>query len=451
MFYFFFFFVIFVVKIKPIFFGFALYALLPSAGERAFPGQENMKMKDRGYYEGFGGAYLPEILVTTFDELDETFQKAKNDPVFWKEYVDIMSTYSCRPTPITFAENLTRHFGGARIYIKREDLNHTGAHKANNVMGQGLLVKRMGKSRVIAETGAGQHGVATATMAAKFGFKCTIYMGEVDVRRQRPNVFWMERLGAEVHTVREGTRILKDAINEAFRDWVTNMDTTHYVLGTACGPHPFPEMVSFFQSIIGKEARKQILEKEGKLPSRIYACVGGGSNALGIFKAFLDDSVELVGVEAGGKGLETGKHASRLCSEDASIGVAQGYKTYFLQDNDGQMKETHSVAAGLDYVGVSPILAQFAENGRIRFQAATDREVVDALSLTIQKEGLIPALESAHAFAQAFKEAPVMSKEDIILINQSGRGDKDIFTVADAFADPKWQEFIKEKAEEYHA
>ncbi|MCD6295643.1 MAG: tryptophan synthase subunit beta [Deltaproteobacteria bacterium] len=408
-------------------------------------------MKDRGYYEGFGGAYLPEILVTTFDELDETFQKAKNDPVFWKEYVDIMSTYSCRPTPITFAENLTRHFGGARIYIKREDLNHTGAHKANNVMGQGLLVKRMGKFRVIAETGAGQHGVATATMAAKFGFKCTIYMGEVDVRRQRPNVFWMERLGAEVHTVREGTRILKDAINEAFRDWVTNMDTTHYVLGTACGPHPFPEMVSFFQSIIGKEARKQILEKEGKLPSRIYACVGGGSNALGIFKAFLDDSVELVGVEAGGKGLETGKHASRLCSEDASIGVAQGYKTYFLQDNDGQMKETHSVAAGLDYVGVSPILAQFAENGRIRFQAATDREVVDALSLTIQKEGLIPALESAHAFAQAFKEAPVMSKEDIILINQSGRGDKDIFTVADAFADPKWQEFIKEKAEEYHA
>jgi tryptophan synthase beta chain len=410
-----------------------------------------MQMKDRGYYKGFGGAYLPEILVATFDELAETFQKAKDDPVFWKEYVDIMSTYSCRPTPVTFAENLTRLFGGARIYVKREDLNHTGAHKANNVMGQGLLVKRMGKSRVIAETGAGQHGVATATMAARFGFKCTIYMGEVDVRRQRPNVFWMERLGADVVTVREGTRILKDAINEAFRDWVTNMDTTHYVLGTACGPHPFPEMVSFLQSIIGKEARSQILEKENRLPSRIYACVGGGSNALGVFKAFLDDPVELVGVEAGGKGLDTGKHASRLCSQDASIGVAQGYKTYFLQDNDGQMKETHSVAAGLDYVGVSPILAQFAESGRIRFEAATDREVVDALSLTIQKEGLIPALESAHAFAQAFKEAPAMSKADVILINQSGRGDKDIFTVADAFADPKWQEFIKEKAEEYHA
>jgi tryptophan synthase beta chain len=407
-------------------------------------------MKDRGYYEGFGGAYLPEILVATFDELVETFQKAKNDSGFWQEYVDIMSTYSCRPTPLTFAENLTKHFGGARIYIKREDLNHTGAHKANNVMGQGLLVKRMGKTRVIAETGAGQHGVATATMAARFGFKCTIYMGEVDVQRQRPNVFWMERLGAEVVTVREGTRILKDAINESFRDWVTNMDTTHYVLGTACGPHPFPEMVSFFQSIIGKEARKQILEVEGRLPSRIYACVGGGSNALGIFQSFLDDPVELVGVEAAGKGLETGQHASRLSSKDASVGVAQGYKTYFLQDHDGQMKETHSVAAGLDYVGVSPILAYFSEKGRIRFEAATDKDVVDALSLTIRKEGLIPALESAHAFAQAFKEASAMSKEDIVLINQSGRGDKDIFTVADAFADPKWQEFIKEKAKEYH-
>ena len=408
-------------------------------------------MIDRGYHEGFGGAYLPEILVATFDDLEDKFIKAKSDPLFWQEYTDIMSTYSCRPTPVTFAENLTNHFNGARIYIKREDLNHTGAHKANNVMGQGLLVKRMGKTRVIAETGAGQHGVATATMAAKFGFKCTIYMGEVDVQRQRPNVFWMDRLGAEVIPVREGTRILKDAINEAFRDWVGNMDTTHYVLGTACGPHPFPEMVSYFQSIIGKETRKQILEKEGRLPSRIYACVGGGSNALGIFKGFLDDPVELVGVEAGGRGLDSGRHAARLSSKDASIGVAQGYKTYFLQDSDGQMKETHSVAAGLDYVGVSPILAYLKESGRVRFESATDREVVDAMSLTIKKEGLIPALESAHAFVQAFKEAPKLSKEDIILINQSGRGDKDIFTVADAFDDPRWKEFIKKKAEEYNA
>jgi len=409
-------------------------------------------MINRGYYGEFGGAFLPEILVSTFDELIEKFEQIKNDPTFWKEYEDIMSTYSCRPTPITYAGNLTSYFNGPKIYIKREDLNHTGAHKANNVMGQGLLVKRMGKNRVIAETGAGQHGVATATMAAKFGFECTIYMGEKDIERQRPNVFWMEQLGAKVKPVTEGSRILKDAINEAFRDWVTNMDTTHYVLGTACGPHPFPEMVSYFQSIIGKEARKQILEVEGRLPHRIYACVGGGSNALGIFKSFLDDTdVELVGVEAGGKGLDSKMHAVRLSSNDASIGVAQGYKTYFLQNSDGQMRETHSVAAGLDYIGVSPILSHLKEKGRIKFEAVTDNEVIDALSLTIKKEGLIPALESAHAFAQAFKEAPGMSGEEIILINQSGRGDKDIFTVADALKDPKWQKFIQKKGENYYA
>jgi tryptophan synthase beta chain len=261
----------------------------------------------------------------------------------------------------------------------------------------------------------------------------------------------MERLGAEVIPVTEGSRTLKDAINEAFRDWVANMDTTHYVLGTACGPHPFPEMVSYFQSIIGTEARAQILEREKKLPARVYACVGGGSNALGIFSGFMDDPVELVGVEAGGKGLDTGQHASRLCSKDASIGVAQGYKTYFLQDADGQMKETHSVAAGLDYVGVSPILAHYKETGRVRFEAATDREVVDALSLTIRMEGVIPALESAHAFVQAFKEAPTLSPDHSIIINQSGRGDKDIFTIADAFNDPKWQAFIIRKAGQYHA
>ena len=408
-------------------------------------------MINRRYYGQFGGAFLPEILVATFDELVKAFENAKQDPSFWQEYEHVMSTYSCRPTPVTFAGNLTRHFGGARIYVKREDLNHTGAHKANNVMGQGLLVKRMGKTRVIAETGAGQHGVATATMAARFGFKCTIYMGEVDVWRQRPNVFWMERLGAEVIPVKEGTRILKDAINEAFRDWVTNMDDTHYVLGTACGPHPFPEMVSYLQSIIGKEARRQVLETEGQLPSRVYACVGGGSNALGIFSGFFDDPVELVGVEAGGEGLETGRHASRLASKDGTVGVAQGYKTCFLQNSDGQMKETHSVAAGLDYVGVSPILASLREEGRVRFEATTDREVLDATALTIRKEGLIPALESAHAFAQAFKEAPRLSGEDIVLINQSGRGDKDIFTIADAFADPEWMKFIQKKAEEYRA
>jgi tryptophan synthase beta chain len=405
---------------------------------------------ENGYFQGFGGAFIPEVLHATFEELNRAFIEARRDPGFWKQYTDLMSTYSCRPTPLTFAENLTAHFGGARIYIKREDLNHTGAHKANNVMGQGLLVKRMGKKRVIAETGAGQHGVATATMAAKFGFACTIYMGELDVERQRPNVFWMERLGATVVPVKDGSRTLKDAINEAFRYWVSNMDDTHYVLGTACGPHPFPEMVTYFQSIIGQEARQQLLDRTGLLPKRVYACVGGGSNAMGIFSGFLDDpGVELVGVEAGGDGVTTRRHAARLSSKDAAIGVAQGYKTYFLQNDDGQMNETHSVAAGLDYVGVSPILAHLHEAKRARFEAATDAEVVEALKLTIRKEGLIPALESSHAFAQAFKEVGTLSANDVVLINQSGRGDKDIFTVADAFHDPKWEEFIQKKAEAY--
>jgi len=318
-------------------------------------------------------------------------------------------------------------------------------------MGQGLLVKRMGKRRVIAETGAGQHGVATATMAARFGFKCTIYMGERDAARQRPNVFWMERLGARVVAVQDGTRILKDAINAALRDWAANMDDTHYVLGTACGAHPFPAMVSYFQSIIGKEARRQIIQTAGRVPTRVYACVGGGSNALGIFSGFYDDPTELVGVEAGGAGLETGRHASRLASKDATPGIAQGYKTYFLQNSEGQMQDTHSVAAGLDYVGVSPILASLWEEGKVRFEAATDREVLEAFSLTVAKEGLIPALESAHAFARAFKEAPEMRSDEIILINLSGRGDKDIFTVADAFSDRQWRNFIKSKAEAYDA
>jgi tryptophan synthase beta chain len=409
-------------------------------------------MKSRGYYGRFGGAYIPEILVATFDELTAAFEQAKADPSFWIEYETLMGSYSCRPTPITFAENLTRKLGGAQIYIKREDLNHTGAHKANNVMGQGLLVKRMGKSRVIAETGAGQHGVATATMAARFGLECTIYMGEVDVARQRPNVFWMEQLGATVVPVTEGSRTLKDAINEAFRDWVTNMDTTHYCLGTACGPHPFPEMVTYFQSIIGKEAREQIQAVAGKLPDRVYACVGGGSNAMGIFSGFLrDDEVELVAVEAGGHGPGMGNHAARLGLSDASIGVAQGYKTYFLQNREGQMQETHSVAAGLDYVGVSPILADLHEKGRVRFEVATDEEVVEALKTTVKSEGLIPALESSHAFAGAFREVPQMQADEVVLINQSGRGDKDIFTIADAIGDAKWREFIASKAEQYRA
>ncbi|MCG8569367.1 MAG: tryptophan synthase subunit beta [Spirochaetes bacterium] len=404
---------------------------------------------NNGYYGQFGGAFLPEILIPTVEELKRVFYQVKNDPQFWNEYLKIMQNYSGRPTPLTYAENLTKHFNTCKIYIKREDLNHTGAHKANNVLGQGLLVKRMGKTRVIAETGAGQHGVATATMAAKFGLECTIYMGEIDVERQRPNVFWMRQLGAEVVPVTEGSRTLKDAINEALRDWVTNMDTTHYVLGTACGPHPFPEMVTYFQSLIGQEAKKQILEQTDQLPDKIFACVGGGSNALGIFHDFLPETVELIGVEAEGYGKATGKHAVRLSTDDASLGVAQGYKTFFLQNSDGQMRETHSVAAGLDYVGVSPLLSYLGENKRVRFESATDEQVTAALQLIIAKEGLIPALESTHAFARAFVEIPKMKKDQIVLINQSGRGDKDIFTIADALESEEWKIFIQQKAEEY--
>lgn len=407
-------------------------------------------MDTKGYFGNWGGAFIPEILHETFEQLKSSYAEARKDPAFWEEYVRLMGSYSCRPTPLTYAENLTRHFGGAKIFIKREDLNHTGAHKANNVMGQGLLVKKMGKKRVIAETGAGQHGVATATMAAKFGFECTVYMGEVDVERQRPNVFWMEKMGATVVTVKDGSRTLKDAINETFRDWVTNVDSTHYVFGTACGPAPFPEMVSWFQSIIGREARKQILECHGQLPAKVYACVGGGSNALGIFQGFFgEEKVELVGVEAGGKGLSTGRHASRLCGTDATAGIAQGYKTMFLQNDEGQMLETHSVSAGLDYVGVSPILADLWEKKKVRFESATDDEVMEALDLTMKMEGIIPALESTHAFVQAFKEAPNLGKGEAIIINQSGRGDKDIFTIAHAFDDPSWKEFIVNRAKEY--
>ncbi len=403
-----------------------------------------------GYYGQYGGAFVPEILTSTIEELKDCFKACKEDPGFWTEFEQLMHQYSGRPTPVTYLANLSEKLGGAQIYVKREDLNHTGSHKINNVMGQGLLAKRLGKPRVIAETGAGQHGFATATMAAKFGFDCKIYMGEVDVLRQRPNVFWMENLGAEVIAVKDGQRTLKDAINECMRDWVANMDTTHYVLGTACGPHPFPEIVCYFQSIIGKEANRQIRELTGRLPDRVYACVGGGSNAMGIFQGFLDDtSVELIGCEAGGTGTGIGHHAARLAYPDASVGVAQGYKTFFLQDDDGNMLDTESVAAGLDYIGISPIFPYLAEQGRVRFAAASDDEVREALRLVMATEGVIPALESTHAFARAIAEAPEMSKDEIILVNQSGRGDKDIFTVADALDDDHWKSFIRDKAVEY--
>jgi tryptophan synthase beta chain len=405
-----------------------------------------------GYYGDYGGCFLPEILHSTIEELQAGFRAAKQDPSFWQEYRTLLSEYSCRPTPVTYLANLSRDLGGAQIYVKREDLNHTGSHKLNNVMGQGLLTKRLGKTRVIAETGAGQHGFATATMAAKFGFSCRIYMGAVDIARQRPNVFWMENLGAEVVSVQDGQQTLKDAINEAMRDWATNMADTHYVLGTACGAHPFPEMVSWFQSVIGIEAREQIIKAAGKLPDRVYACVGGGSNAIGLFQGFIDDaSVELVGCEAGGFGPGVGKHAARLAYNDASVGVAQGMKTYFLQNDEGNMNETHSISAGLDYIGVNPILVHLWEQGRVRFEAATDAEVAEALRLVMRREGLIPALESTHAFVRAIREAPSMRKDEVILINQSGRADKDIFTVAEALGDAKWKQFITSKAALYAA
>ena len=399
-----------------------------------------------GHFGRFGGAYTPEILRECLSELRTIFYTLKDDPSFWSEYVALMSEYSCRPTPITYLGNISAMLGGAQIYVKREDLNHTGAHKLNNVMGQGLMMKRMGKKRVIAETGAGQHGVATATMAAKMGLECKIYMGAEDVERQRPNVFWMERMGATVEAVESGTRTLKDAINECMRDWTASMDDTHYCLGTTCGPHPFPEVVSYFQSIIGKEAREQMISRVGRVPDKVYACVGGGSNAMGIFQGFLNDRSELVGVEAGGDGLETGRHASRIASGQGVVGVS-GYKTYFLQNKDGQMKDTYSVAAGLDYVGVSPIIAHLHDIGRLRVEAATDQQVREALTLTMRQEGLIPALESSHAFAQAYKEAPQLGKDQILLISMSGRGDKDIFTIADALGDERWKDFLRSRVE----
>ncbi|WP_089720603.1 tryptophan synthase subunit beta [Candidatus Entotheonella palauensis] len=399
-----------------------------------------------GYYGEYGGAFIPEVLHETIRELTEAFDQCRADETFWDEYVTLMQHYSGRPTPVTYLENLSAKLGGAKMYVKREDLNHTGAHKANNVMGQGLLVKRMGKSRVIAETGAGQHGVATATMAARMGFDCTIYMGAEDVARQRPNVFWMEQLGAEVISVEDGTKTLKDAINATLRDWTASMGTSHYVMGTVCGPHPFPQMVMYFQSLIGREARAQLLQQTGRLPSRVYACVGGGSNASGVFAGFLDDpGVELVGVEAGGFGLDTEQHASRMAQLKGTIGVAQGYKTRFLQNAEGQMRDTHSFSAGLDYIGVGPILAYLHDQGRMRAEAATDEEVIAVMRQVMRHEGLIPALESAHGFVTALKEAPEMSPDDIILINQSGRGDKDIFTIADALGDDRWQDFLRQK------
>lgn len=402
----------------------------------------------RGFFGSYGGQYVPEILKPNLDELEKVFYAVIKDSTFWETFQQELAEFSGRPTPITYAKNLTELLGGAKIFLKREDLGQTGAHKINNVIGQGLLVKRLGKKRVIAETGAGQHGLATATMAARFNLEACIYMGSEDVARQRPNVFWMERLGAKVISVDQGSHTLKDAINEALRDWSGNLETTHYVLGSSFGPHPFPTIVAYFQSVIGLEAHKQMQQQYGQLPDKVYACVGGGSNALGILQAFLKDNVELVGVEAGGIGNHPGEHASRIASHQGSVGIVQGLKTKILQTAEGQLLDTHSIAAGLDFIGISPIIANWIDEKKIRFEKAMDSEVMEAAKLLIKHEGIIPALESAHALACAFKKAQQLPKDKILLINLSGRGDKDIFNFAKAFGDQSWIEYLKSQINE---
>ena len=383
----------------------------------------------KGYFGPFGGRFVPETLMPALMELEDAYKASARDKAFQQEFKALARDYIGRPTPLYFAKRLTAHLGGAKIYVKREDLTHTGAHKINNALGQALLAKKMGKKRLIAETGAGQHGVATATGAALLGLECVIYMGSVDIRRQALNVFRMKLLGAVVREVSTGSRTLKDSINEALRDWTTNVRNTHYVLGTVFGPHPFPSMVRDFQSVIGKEARAQILKAEGRLPGHLIACVGGGSNAMGLFSAFLKDKdVRMTGVEAGGRGIESGEHAARFAG--GQVGVFQGAKSYLLQDEAGNVLGTHSVSAGLDYASVGPEHAFLKEAGRVRYTYAMDEEALNAFELLSRLEGIIPALESAHAVAEAVKLAPTLSKDKIMIVNLSGRGDKDVQEVA---------------------
>ena len=386
---------------------------------------------EKGKFGPFGGQFVPETLMPALEELIAAYEKARQDPAFIAEFEHLLRSYVGRPSPVTYARNLSEKLGGAQIYFKREDLNHTGAHKINNALGQALLVKRMGKQRVVAETGAGQHGVATATVCALLGLQGVIYMGEVDIARQQPNVYRMHLLGAEVRPVSSGSRTLKDAINQAIRDWVTNVSTTHYLLGSVLGPHPYPAMVRDFQSVIGREAREQMLATTGRLPDAVVACVGGGSNAMGIFHAFLNDEmVELIGVEAGGEGIPDGRHAARFADPAiARVGVLHGTKSYVMQTADGQIRDTHSISAGLDYPSVGPEHAWLRDQERAFYTYATDEEALAAFHELSRTEGIIPALESAHAIAEAIKRAPTMGKDQILLVNLSGRGDKDLDSV----------------------
>jgi tryptophan synthase beta chain len=385
---------------------------------------------DNGHFGQFGGRYVAETLMPLILDLDKHYRAAKADPAFAAEFDDLLEHYVGRPSPLYFAERLTEHLGGAKIYFKRDELNHTGAHKINNCIGQILLAIRMGKTRIIAETGAGQHGVATATVAARFGLPCVIFMGARDIERQAPNVFRMKLLGAEIRSVESGSRTLKDAMNEALRDWVANVHDTFYIIGTAAGPHPYPELVRDFQSVIGKEARQQMLAREGRLPDLLVASIGGGSNAIGLFHPFLDDpEVAMLGVEAAGHGLNK-QHAASLAG--GRPGILHGNKTYLLQDEDGQIDEAHSISAGLDYPGIGPEHSWLKEIGRVTYDSATDVEALEAFKLLCKIEGIIPALEPAHAIAAVMHVAPTMAKDKIIIVNLCGRGDKDIFTVAEA-------------------
>ncbi|NIZ00667.1 tryptophan synthase subunit beta [Thalassospira lucentensis] len=384
-----------------------------------------------GHFGNYGGRFVAETLMPLILELEQAYKDAKNDPEFQKELDYYLKYYVGRPSPLYFAERMTEELGGAKIYFKRDELNHTGAHKINNCIGQILLAMRMGKTRIIAETGAGQHGVATATVCARFGLPCTVYMGAKDIERQSPNVFRMKLLGAEVKAVESGSRSLKDAMNEALRDWVTNVDDTFYIIGTAAGPHPYPELVRDFQSVIGNEAKEQIMEAEGRLPDLLVAAIGGGSNAIGLFHPFLDDKdVEITGVEAAGHGVHTGKHAASLTA--GAPGVLHGNRTYLLMDDDGQITEADSISAGLDYPGIGPEHSWLKDIGRVDYVAITDKEALEAFKLCSECEGIIPALEPSHALAHVMKIAPKMSKDKIIIVNLCGRGDKDIFTVAEA-------------------
>ena len=401
-----------------------------------------------GYYGEFGGQYTPELLVPAIEELEACFNKARKDKKFLTTLNNAYRDFVGRPTPLLFCSNLTKKLGGAKIFIKNEGVTQTGAHKINHCVGQVLLAKQMGKTRIIAETGAGQHGLATASVSAKFGLECVIYMGAIDMARQRPNVFWMEQMGAKVVPVEFGGKRLKDAVNAAIKDWITNVRNTHYLLGSCLGPHPYPEMNRFFQSVISKEIKQQLKDNFKLSPDYVIACVGGGSNAAGAFDAFLDDKkVTLIGVEAGGKGIKSGEHAVRI--HGGVVGIVEGYKSFWLQDKNGQVSDTHSVSAGLDYAGVGPLHAYLHTVDRVTYTSANDDAVINAVTLLARNEGVVPALESAHAMAEAIRLAPTLPKSKVIVVNISGRGDKDLFILASQLDDQKFMNFLKDYHQQY--